>query len=114
MSVSPDFVAHEAKIAVVRALTATVAPDNKRALFDALAAASIQHVVISFDGSEGSGQIEGTQVWVSDKATGALPDVEIPFAEVDWDGPVLTSQPRRVADVIETMAYAFLEETHDG
>ena len=56
MIISPDFVAYEQKCAAVSALRADALPLNKSALFDALAAAAIQTVVIEFDGCGDSGQ----------------------------------------------------------
>ena len=114
MSASPDFVAYEAKIAAARALENEAAPGNKKVLFDALAAAGIAVVEVSFDGGGDEGQIEGMVALTSDNAGIALPDVGIPFAEVVWEGPALITAPRRVADVIETMAYDWLTQTHGG
>lgn len=58
MITSPDFVAYEQKCATASALRADALPLNKLALFDVLAAAEIQTVVIEFDGCGNSGQPE--------------------------------------------------------
>jgi hypothetical protein len=88
-------------------------PRNKAALFDALAAAGVTHVVVSFDGYGDSGQIENIEVKAGD-ATVAMPQAEIEIASAVWD----QAEPERslvsVADAIERLAYDFLEQTHSG
>jgi hypothetical protein len=64
-------------------LRAELQPRNKTALFDALAAAGITHVIVSFDGYADSGQIENVE------ATARGTVVPMPAAE-------LRNRPRRV------------------
>ena len=88
-------------------------PRNKTTLFDALAAAGVTHVVLSFDGCGDSGQIENIEVKAGDAAV-AMPQAEIEIARAVWD----QAEPERslisVADAIEQLAYDFLEQTHSG
>ena len=58
MYTSPDFNEYEAKSSAFAALRAQIFPDNKRMLFEVLASAGIDTVVVEFDGCGDSGQIE--------------------------------------------------------
>ena len=114
MIISPDFVAYEQKCAAASALRADALPLNKTALFDALAAAAIQTVVIEFDGCGDSGQLENITGLSAENAEIPLPEDEIEFREVQFEGPSMAVVKRPVRDVLETLAYDFLEQTHDG
>ena len=83
-----------------------VRPDNKTALFDALAAAGITLVTVTFDGSGDSGQIEDITAQ-SDDRTVDLPQGEITIAK-------LTAISMSVEAAIEQLAYDFLSEAHGG
>ena len=74
MIISPDFVAYEQKCAAASALRADALPLNKSALFDALAAAAIQTVVIEFDGCGDSGQLENITGLDAENAEIPLPE----------------------------------------
>ena len=114
MIISPDFVAYEQKCAAAAALRADALPLNKTALFDALAAAGIQTVVIEFDGCGDSGQLENITGLDAANAEIALPEENIEIREVQFEGPRTLVVKRPVRDVLETLAYDFLEQTHDG
>jgi uncharacterized membrane protein len=94
-------------------LAAEALVSNKTALFDALAAAAIATVTVRFDGYGDSGQIEEIDARAGDFTT-ALPAVTIPFAAPYLDNSGLETVQLRVREAIEAMAYAFLEQTHDG
>ena len=88
-------------------------PANKTALFDALAAAGIEIVTVTFDGYGDSGQIETIEAKTGDAI------IDLPLGEIEIASPVCgrcdierRSQPIREA--IETLAYAFLSQTHGG
>jgi hypothetical protein len=102
-----------AKRAAHERLHAELQPRNKAALFDALAAAGVTHVVVSFDGYGDSGQIENIEVKAGD-AIVAMPAGEAEIARVAWD----QAEPERslvcIADAIERLVYDVLEETHSG
>jgi hypothetical protein len=89
-------------------------PLNKSALFDALAAAEIQTVVIAFDGCGDSGQLENMTGLKAENAEVPLPEAEIEIREVQFEGPSISVVKRTVRDVLEALAYDFLEQTHDG
>jgi hypothetical protein len=114
MIISPDFVAYEQKCTAASALRADALPLNKSALFDALAAAAIQTVVIEFDGCGDSGQLENITGLDAENAQIALPEQNIEIREVQFEGPRTLVVKRSVRDVLETLAYDFLEQTHDG
>jgi hypothetical protein len=88
-------------------------PVNKASLFAALAAADITRVTVRFDGSGDSGQIEDIEVLAGEEAI-ALPTTTVEIAMPDYhqEVPEILSQPLR--DAIETLSYAFLQETHAG
>lgn len=92
---------------------AELRPANKAAVFDALAAAGIVTVTVSFDGYGDSGQIEdiGTR--------GAGGDVDLPSTEValavaryDEDDPERRQMP--LARAIEEIAFDALADLHGG
>ncbi len=105
-----DWLAKEARR---RGLIAEARPVNKQTLFDALAAAGLTYVTVSFDGSCDSGQIESI-----DARAGAepvdLPPGKIELARPDEKGGDLQRTTHTVQDAIETLAYDLLEEEHDG
>jgi hypothetical protein len=86
---------------------------NKAALFDALAAAGVTHVIVSFDGYGDSGQIENVEA-KADDAIVAVPAVEIEIARAEWG----QAEPKRsrisLANAIEAVAYDCLEAKHSG
>ena len=88
-------------------------PANKTALFDALAAAGIEIVTVIFDGYGDSGQIENIEARVGN-ATMALPPHEIEIASPVWGSSEIERRTQPVRDAIETLAYAFLGQTHGG
>ena len=114
MIISPDFVAYELKCAAASALRADALPLNKSALFDALSAAAIQTVLIEFDGCGDSGQLENITGLDAENAEIPLPEANIEIREVQFEGPSILVVKRPVRDVLETLAYDFLEQTHDG
>lgn len=88
-------------------------PLNKTALFDALAQAGITSVLVTFDGSGDSGQIEEIDA-TSDAVPTLLPASDVEIATPLWDGSALERRCCSVRDAVEALAYAFLEETHGG
>ena len=88
-------------------------PANKTALFDALAAAGIEIVTVIFDGYGDSGQIENIEAKAGD-ATMALPPHEIEIASPVWGSSEIERPTQPVREAIESLAYAFLGQTHGG
>ena len=94
-------------------LAAKALPANKAALFDALAAAGITSVLVTFDGSGDSGQIEDVDA-TTDGAPAVMPAVDVAIATPAWDGSGLDRRTLPLAEAIEQLAYDFLEEVHGG
>ncbi len=95
------------------ALSETLRPGNKTALFDALAAARITSVVVQFDGSGDSGQIEDIEVKAGDQPA-ELPAGEIELAYVAPDSIEPERRSLTIRNAVESLVYDFLEETHSG
>ena len=103
----------ETKRAAHDRLHAELQPLNKAVLFDALAAASVTLVVVSFDGYGDSGQIENVEVKAGDTVV-AMPESTIEIAEAVWDQPEPNRTTISIADVIERLVYDLLTDTHCG
>lgn len=86
---------------------------NKTALFDALAAAGIEIVIVVFDGYGDSGQIEDIEAKASDEII-ALPTIEIEIARPVWGSSEIERLTRPIREAIETLAYDFLGQTQSG
>ena len=95
------------------ALAEQALPGNKTALFNALAAAGITSVIVAFDGVGDSGQVESIDAYIKE-VDAPLPTVAIEIATPQWDGSTLQRRTLPMREAIEELAYAFLEETHDG
>jgi hypothetical protein len=112
-ALSFDMDAFNAEYTAYEKLAAELHSVNKLSLFAALAAAGITCVIVTFDGYGDSGQME------SFEAKAGEDEVEIPGTVVDIARALYGSnQPERITqslrDAIETLAYAYLEETHGG
>jgi hypothetical protein len=84
---------------------------NKTVVFDALDAAGIATVVVSFDGYGDSGQIERVEV---EGAVDALPAATVEIATAIWGELEPQRQSMSLADAIEKLIYDFLGSAHDG
>lgn len=104
--VQAERVAYEARAAIVR-------PANKTTLFDALTAAGITQVIVTFDGYGDSGQVEDISA-LSGGETVNLPEAQIIIASTSWGDDAITESTMSVAEAIEQLAYDFLSETHGG
>ena len=108
-----DFAAVFAAQAKQAAREAELRPANKHRLFDALTAAGISHVSVTFDGDSNSGQIGSVAAWSGETAVD-FPAVEIPYAAIPWDSPEVEMRQLSLEDVVEQLAYDFLSDTHGG
>lgn len=86
---------------------------NKATLFDALSAAGLTIVTVSFDGYGDSGQIENIEAKASDNAV-ELPPGTIEIASPVWGSADIQRQAQTITDAIEALAYDFLGATHCG
>jgi hypothetical protein len=95
-------------------LASQILPQNKEALFDALALAGVATVIVTFDGCGDSGQIEDITARAADDCEMELPDEKIEIALLRWHA----DEPQPVAtglrDAIEQLCYEFLGQTHGG
>jgi len=114
MDTSPDFTEYEAKTSAFAALRAQIFPDNKRTLFEVLASAGIDTVIVEFDGCGDSGQIESVTAFNAANEEIALPMTPIEMREVVFDDLTVSVSTQAPREVIEAMAYDFLEQTHPG
>jgi hypothetical protein len=84
---------------------------NKTVVFDALDAAGIAIVVVSFDGYGDSGQIERLEV---EGAVDTLPAATVEIAASIWGELEPQRQSMSLADALEKLIYDFLGSTHGG
>jgi len=110
---TPDFAAWDAKQKAFDASARDLLVQNKTVLFDALENAGITAVIVHFDGYGDSGQIEDIEVRKGDESS-ELPAVTIDVMSPVWDSREIDRKTSPIADAIETMAYDFLSQTHDG
>jgi hypothetical protein len=103
----------ETKRAAHDRLHAELQPLNKATLFEALAAAGVTLVIVSFDGYGDSGQTENVEVKAGDTVV-AMPEGTIEIAEAAWDQPAPNRTTISIADVIERLVYDLLTDTHCG
>jgi hypothetical protein len=92
-------------------LRAELRLQNKTAVFDALAAAGLATVVVSFDGYGDSGQIERLEV---EGAVDVLPAATVEIATLISGELEPQRQSMSLADAIEKLIYDFLGSAHDA
>ena len=109
-TVSSDW---DTKSAAQEQLHAELQPLNKTALFQALSAAGVTLVIVSFDGYGDSGQIENVEVKAGDTVV-AMPECTIEIAEAAWDQAEPNRTTISIAEVIERLVYDLLTDTHWG
>jgi hypothetical protein len=112
MPVSPDFTAYNVRMAQLAQLRSQALPLNKDVLFDALVTAGIAKVVVQFDGSGDSGQIEGIAACNADGDAVDLPKATITFHDTNSSTMSLVARQDSPANVIETMTYDLLGQKH--
>ena len=87
---------------------------NKEALFDGLRLVGIAHVLVSFDGSGDSGQIESIDARSDLDASVTLPAAQITFAGIDWQSGAPTERRLTLEGAVEELVYDLLSDTHSG
>lgn len=87
---------------------------NKAALFTALVAGGITSVVVTFDGSGDSGQIEEVTAFSGENELSDFPTEGIEHLEIGFEAaePTVTMTP--IATVVESLAYGLLSQSHGG
>ncbi|MFD1911816.1 DUF6878 family protein [Halodurantibacterium flavum] len=111
--VSFDFADYLARQAEHERREAELLPVNKAALFGALAAAGITSVVVTFDGSGDSGQIEDITAQRGEELADLPPGV-ITIASAAWGDPGIAANTMSVEQAIEQLAYDLLSMKHGG
>jgi hypothetical protein len=86
---------------------------NKTVVFEALRAASITRVTVTFDGGGDSGQIGEITAQAGDK-TIPLPDVQIKMQRASWNSATLESSQTSLRDAIEELCFDYLSQEHGG
>jgi hypothetical protein len=94
-------------------LNAELRSVNKAAVFDALAAAGLTLVVVTFDGSSDSGQIENIEAKIDDEIA-ILPSGPIEIAAAAWGQAEPKGVLMSVRDAIEQLVFDFLQDSHSG
>jgi hypothetical protein len=94
-------------------LCRSILAENKTSLFDALAAARIDTVEVTFNGYADEGQIEGA---VADGEGGDtnLHSIHVEIARVEWGNQIVTRQTLSVKDAIEKLVDDLLDQTYSG
>lgn len=87
-------------------------PDNRSAIFDAMERHGIDTVILAFDGSGDSGQIEN--VTAAPDTAADLASVEVMQKRARWDSGEIDSVSLDLRAALEDLAYELLEDTHDG
>jgi hypothetical protein len=83
---------------------------NKATVFDALAAAGIATVNVTFDGEGDSGQIDN--ITADDSPN--IPQVQIELQKTGWGTGKLDSTQSTLHDAIETLCYDYLSQEQGG
>jgi hypothetical protein len=87
---------------------------NKVRLFDALHAANISAVTVTFDGEGDSGQIEDIIAYTGD-AQAELPKTPLTIEVVSWDDDAAhEAESETLQSAIEDLCYAYLSQQHGG
>jgi hypothetical protein len=94
-------------------LCKSILSENKTALFDALAAARIDTVEVTFNGYADEGQIDGL-VADGEGADADLRLINIELARVDWANQIVTRQTFSLKDAIEKLVHDLLQQTYYG
>jgi hypothetical protein len=109
-----SFADYLAKDAAHQARCAALRPANKAVLLNALAAANIARVTVSFDGYGDSGQIESVDAVDIAGAPCDLPGIDVTLRGAVWDQEEPREQASPLPDAIERLVYDLLGATHGG
>ncbi len=86
---------------------------NKTTIFDALAAAHIDLVLVTFDGEGDSGQIQDITASLKEQSV-QLPDVKVKLLQAVWGKTEPDESESDIHEAIEMLCYDFLEDDHAG
>jgi hypothetical protein len=86
---------------------------NKSIVFDALSAAGITQVHVSFDGEGDSGQIEYVRADAGDTPV-ELPPTPVTLQSAGYGSGDLTPTETPLGEAVEVLCYGYLEQEYDG
>jgi len=86
---------------------------NKTAVFDALSAAGITAVLVSFDGNGDEGQIESVTSYAGETEV-EITATPVAMQQASYDGTSVGGVQKDLCEAIETLCYDFLEQEHEG
>lgn len=112
--IAPDLARILAEQAERDAAEAALHARNKEVLFDGLRLVGIAHVLVSFDGSGDSGQIESIDARNDADQNVTLPAAQITFAGIDWQTGAPTERRLSLECAVEELVYDLLSATHSG
>ena len=112
--IAPDLARIMAEQAEREAAEMALHAGNKEVLFDGLRLVGIAHVLVSFDGSGDSGQIESIDARNDLDASVTLPAAQITFAGIDWQSGAPTERRLTLEGAVEELVYDLLSDTHSG
>jgi hypothetical protein len=87
-------------------------PANRAAIFDAMERHGIDSVLISFDGSGDSGQIESVAAMPETAPT--LSSLKLQQKDARWESDAIETVEIDLRAALENLAYDLLEKSHDG
>ena len=87
---------------------------NKAVLFSALRAAGIAVVTITFDGYGDSGQFEAPHALTAENIEAPIPLDQLAIEVVAFGSDAPTIETVTTGELVERLAYEFLEAKHDG
>jgi hypothetical protein len=102
---------YDANLAAYRVLSARMRPPNRAALFEALAAARISHVIVTIDPDDDDGRIAQLALIADDRST-RLPQGPISLSIPQWGLPDPIPLELSIPHAIERMAYDCLEQAY--
>jgi NAD-specific glutamate dehydrogenase len=86
---------------------------NQATVFEALATAGIQSVIVEFDGEGDSGQIESMQAYVGERPV-PIPQSVLTMRHIVWGATSERTMELSLSEAVETLCYSFLTQEHDG
>jgi hypothetical protein len=96
-----------------RKVLAETGAANKAIVFEALSAAGIALVNVTFDGEGDSGQIDNIIAW-KDQEEITISDQTVTVQSASWDGREVAFQELPLREAIEQLCYDFLEQEYGG
>lgn len=102
---------YDANLAAYRVLSAKLRAANRNILFDALAAARISHVVVSFDRNDDDGGMEPIAI-IADVPSARLTAPLVTLTIAQWGLPDPIPLELSISHALERMAFDCLEQTY--